>query len=171
MVIIANAKWHIYVMQQTKKLRQWVYSHHSKWTKYQNEFLPYANTFNQWNLSVSKGGGGASITSHFMFSSIHTCFASNMKSMLDFLTFSGILIAYNKKNNPEKSRIKTVIYRPLFKYGSPHGVSIFCNSSCSSYASMLYTSRCHIVHFWPILHTWCSGHDNLKKKHWCLSPG
>ena len=44
MVIIANAKWHIYVMQQTKKLWQWVHSHHSKWTKYQNKILPYANT-------------------------------------------------------------------------------------------------------------------------------
>ena len=61
MVIIANPKWHIYVMQQTKKLWQRVYSHHSKWTKYQNKILPYANTFNQWKLSISKGGRGALI--------------------------------------------------------------------------------------------------------------
>ena len=98
MVIIANAKRHIYVIQQTKKLRQRVYSHHSKWKKYQNKILPYTNTFNQWNQSISKGGGGASITSHFMFSSnpIHTCFAGSMKSMLDYFTHSGIFKAYNK---------------------------------------------------------------------------
>ena len=50
------------------------------------------------HLSISKGGGGASITLHFMFSSdpIHTCFAGSMKSMLDYFTHSGILKAYNK---------------------------------------------------------------------------
>ena len=50
------------------------------------------------HLSISKGGGGASINSHFMFSSnpIHTCFAGSMKSMLDYFTHSGILKAYNK---------------------------------------------------------------------------
>ena len=101
MVIIANAKWHINVTQQTKKLRQWVYSHHSKWTKYQNEILPYANTFNQWNLSISKGGWGASITSHFMFSFIHNCLAGNMKSMLDYFTHSGIFKAYKKKQQQQ----------------------------------------------------------------------
>ena len=48
------------------------------------------------HLSISKGGRGASITSHFMSSSIHTCFAGNMKSMLDYFTHSEILKAYNK---------------------------------------------------------------------------
>ena len=44
------------------------------------------------HLSISKGGGDASINSHFMFSSnpIHTCFAGSMKSMLDYFTHSGI---------------------------------------------------------------------------------